>query len=103
RRGLRPPEARPTPPPPRMPRRAAGADRSDVLRASPRLAFDNAGYAYAIASDGPQPLYGVTQNERSSSAPLAWAFGDGRVGQSYLFERDGAFYEARVSYYQSVH
>ena len=86
-----------------MARTAARADRSDVLRASPRLAFDNAGYAYAIASDGPQPLYGVTQNERSSSAPLTWAFGDGKVGQSYLFERGGAFYEARVSYYQSVH
>src|SRR4029079_6337331 len=86
-----------------MARKAARADRSDVLRASPRLTFDNAGYAYAIASDGPQPLYGVTQNERSSSAPLTWAFGDGKVGQSYLFERDGAFYGAPVSYYQSVH
>jgi len=86
-----------------MARTAARADRSDVLRASPRLTFDNGGYTYAIAADGAQPIYGVTQNERSSSAPLTWAFGDGKVGQSYLFERDGGFYEARVSYYQSVH
>jgi hypothetical protein len=86
-----------------MARTAMRADQSDVLRASPRLTFDNAGYAYAIVSDTTRSLYTVAKNEQSSSAPLTWAFGDGKVGQSYLFERDGAFYEARVSYYQSVH
>ena len=85
-----------------MARTAMRADRSDVLRASPRLTFDSAGYAYAIVSDGARPHYRVAKNERSSSAPLTWAFGEGKVGQSYLFERDGAFYEARVSYYHSV-
>src|SRR5262249_8542528 len=39
----------------------------------------------------------------SSSAPLAWTFGVGNVGQSFLFTRDGAFYEARVSYFDSIH
>jgi len=48
-------------------------------------------------------MYSVSDGSRSSSAPLAWAFGAGKVGQSFLFERDGAFHEARVSYYDAVH
>jgi hypothetical protein len=36
------------------------------------------------------------------SAPLAWAFGRGNVGQSYLFERDGQLHESRVSYYEMI-
>jgi cytochrome c554/c'-like protein len=85
-----------------MARTAARADRSDVFRASPRLTFTSSGFAYSIASDGARLLYRVAKNGEASSAPLTWAFGDGKVGQSYLFERDGAFYEARVSYFRSA-
>jgi hypothetical protein len=35
-------------------------------------------------------------------APLAWSFGDGRIGQSYLFERDGNFFESRASYFGNL-
>jgi Cytochrome c554 and c-prime len=44
----------------------------------------------------------VSDGKTPRSAPLAWAFGAGRVGQSFLFERDGAIHEARVSYYDSI-
>ena len=33
---------------------------------------------------------------------MLWAFGRGRAGQTYVFERDGAFYESRVSFYQAL-
>jgi hypothetical protein len=82
---------------------AMDAARSDVLHAAPRLTFDSGGYAYEIVSTDGRTLYTVTDGTRSSSAPLTWAFGVGSVGQSFLFTRDGAFYEARVSYYESAH
>jgi len=86
-----------------MARTAGRADRSDVLRETPQLTFNSAGYAYSIVSEGARSLYRVAKDGQASSAPLTWAFGDGKVGQSYLFDRDGAFYEARVSYFRSVH
>ena len=86
-----------------MARTAIEAERSDVLRASPRLTFDSGGYSYRIESDAGRSLYTVTDGTRSASAPLSWAFGMGHVGQSFLFSREGVFYEARVSYYESMH
>jgi hypothetical protein len=86
-----------------MARTATTAARSDVLRVSPRLNFTSAGYSYEIVSEGAAPTYTVSDGERSASAPLAWVFGVGSVGQSFMFERDGAFHEARVSYYESLH
>lgn len=85
-----------------MARTAARAEDSLVLRGSPRLTLEKNGYAYAIVSSPEGPLYRVAKDQQSVSAPLTWAFGDGKVGQSYLFERNGALYEARVSYYQST-
>jgi hypothetical protein len=85
-----------------MARTAMRADQSDVLRGSSRLTFSSSGYAYAVVPEGAQSIYRVTKNGRTSSAPLTWAFGDGTVGQSYLYEREGAFYEARVSYFRSA-
>jgi hypothetical protein len=83
----------------RMARTAMPAGESEVLRARPLLRFRSGGYTYEIAKGG----YSVTDGTRSAVAPLRWAFGDGRVGQTYLFERDGTFHEARVSYYDSLH
>lgn len=86
-----------------MARTAASAQQSDVLRASRRLTFESGGYSYEIASDDRRSLFTVVNGTRSSSAPLTWVFGVGKVGQSFLFNRDGAFYEARVSYFASIH
>jgi hypothetical protein len=86
-----------------MARTATTAARSDVLRAVPRLTFRNGSYEHEIVSSGEPPVYTVSDGQRSLSAPLAWVFGVGSVGQSFLFERDGAFHEARVSYYESLH
>jgi Cytochrome c554 and c-prime len=86
-----------------MARTAMAADRSGVLQKAGRLTFQSGRYSYQIVSDGRQSLYTVSDGEHSSSAPLGWAFGLGNVGQSFLFERDGVFHEARVSYYEAVH
>jgi hypothetical protein len=36
------------------------------------------------------------------SQPVQWAFGNGEVGQTYVFKRDSKFYESRVSFYPSL-
>ena len=57
-------------------------------------------HAFTIASTGPQPTYTVSDGTRSACRRRsAWAFGVGKVGQTFLFERDGGLHEARVSYY----
>jgi len=85
-----------------MARTAISADRSDVLDAK-GLTFSSGSYSYKIASDGDRlPLYTVSSGTESSSARLTWAFGAGKVGQSFLFDRDGTIHEARVSYFDSI-
>jgi cytochrome c553 len=86
-----------------MARTAAKAERSEILHTIDRLTFKTGDYSYEIVSNGQQSRYTVSNGAHAGSAPLAWAFGVGSVGQSFLFERDGAFHEARVSYYDAIH
>lgn len=81
-----------------MARTGLRAAQSDVLRTRERMTFRAGSYSYAIAG----AVFSVTDGQTTRSAPLAWAFGAGRVGQSFLFARDGQLHEARVSYYDTV-
>ena len=85
-----------------MARTGDRAADSDILRARSTLTFAADRFSYTIDRQDSQVLYTVTDGERSVSAPLAWAFGAGKVGQSFLFERNGRLHESRVSYYDSI-
>jgi Cytochrome c554 and c-prime len=85
-----------------MAQTASRSDRSAVLQAHDRLTFRGAGFSYTMTRTGGNTLLTVSDGAQLLSAPLAWAFGRGNVGQSYLFERDGRFHESRVSYYDSI-
>ena len=83
---------------------AMHAENSEVLRSHANLNFSFLGYRAEIKRDGPNSNYSLTDGKESRTAPLLWAFGTGRVGQSYLFKKpDGKFYEARVTYFSSLH
>jgi hypothetical protein len=85
-----------------MGRTAEYADDAEILHAHADLSFSVGVYRYLIKSDAKHSLYTVTDGTQTLSSPLLWAFGTGRVGQSYLFKReDGHFYEARVTYFES--
>src|SRR4029077_1113436 len=86
-----------------MARTALPVADSDILATRERLTFQAGKISYQIATAGGKSGYDVTHGTPSLSAPLTWSFGDGHVGQSYLFERDGNFYESRVSYFDSLH
>jgi len=73
-----------------------------ILKTHPLLTFKNGPYSYRIERKGDQSIYTVTDGQQSIVVPVGWAFGLGRAGQTYIFEKDGAFYESRVSYYSEI-
>jgi len=66
-----------------------------ILRDNPDLTYREGPYTYTIRHG----VYSVTNGTDTITAPLAWAFGLGGVGQTYVFERNGKWHESRVSYY----
>jgi len=52
--------------------------------------------------NGGKPELSVTDGRDTITASLQWAFGTGEVGQSYLFQRKGSYFESRVSYFGSL-
>ena len=79
------------------------ADNSEVLRSHTKMNFAVGRYRYEIKADAKGSTYSVTDGDRTSTATLLWAFGTGKVGQSYLFKRGGGnFYEARVTYFDTL-
>jgi hypothetical protein len=86
-----------------MARAAMSASLSEILHAHPLMTFGPGKYNYRIESRTGKSLYSVSNENQSLSFPLLWAFGTGRVGQSYLFKKPGAdFFEARVTYFQTL-
>src|ERR1044071_7720704 len=72
-----------------------------ILTRNPRLTFRNGSFSYEITRQGSQSTYTVSDGENKISEPLLYCFGN-RIGQTYLFRRQGTFYETRVSYYQPL-
>jgi hypothetical protein len=77
---------------------------SQVLRSHPRLTFRNGPYAYEIACRGDRCTYTVTDGARTISEPITWAvgFGVSRVGQTYVFQHNGSYYESQVSFFNQT-
>lgn len=75
------------------------ARESDFLKNNPDLAFRDGNFSYSIRRKGDQTIYSVTDGTASMNAPIEWAFGAGIEGQTYLFRRAGAWYEASASFY----
>jgi hypothetical protein len=82
-----------------MGRAAEKVEECRVLESRPSLTFKDGPYAWRIERQGRQSRYTVTDGKATISVPLAWCFGKGEAGQTYIFERGGQFHESRVSYY----
>ena len=67
------------------------------------LQGEDGGYKYEIAPQpGADPVYAVTDGMASLRIPLTWVVGQGVTGQTYLFEREGRWYESRLSFYPAL-
>jgi Cytochrome c554 and c-prime len=78
------------------------AQTSEVLRSNPRLTFRAGPYSYEIVRRGEQSIYTVTDGANTISEPIAYSFGQGKAGQTYVFQHNGSFYESRVSFYRDI-
>lgn len=85
-----------------MARTLKRAAESEVLVVNPLLKFRAGARTYEIATREGASLYSVTDGERSASVPLGWAFGAGKVGQTWVYEKDGAVHESRVSWLEGI-
>ena len=79
------------------------AKEAAILRANPKMSVTRDGYTWQIERAGDETFYSVTDGKETYSTRLGWAFGQGSAGQTYLFERDGYWYESMVSYYSALH
>ena len=75
---------------------------SDFLKNNLDLSFRSGKFSYSIRREDNTSTYSVTDGIGSISASIEWAFGAGIVGQTYLYRRDGAWYEAAVSFYPEL-
>jgi hypothetical protein len=73
-----------------------------ILKEHPQLTFASGPYKYTITRDGDRSIYSVTDGTATITVPIGWALGLGEAGQTYVFERNGVYYESRVSFYQAT-
>ncbi len=78
------------------------AAESKFLIAHPNMVLKRGRYIYKIELRQGQALYSVTDGQRTLSAPLVWAFGDGVVGQAFVFFFHGAYEEAEAAFYPNL-
>ena len=73
-----------------------------ILRDHPLLTLKANGYSYKIERKGDQSLYSVTDGKDTLTVPIGWSFGLGAAGQTYVYAKDGKYYESFVSYYAKI-
>jgi hypothetical protein len=81
---------------------ATQAANSEILHERARLSLQLGPYSYQVSHNNDATTYSVSDAHNSISAPLAWAFGLGQKGQTYLYQRNGSFYESRLSFYKTL-
>jgi hypothetical protein len=79
------------------------ASECQVLTSHPDLSVKLGRYQYRITTAHGLSMYTVSDGQRSISAHLVYALGQGNAGQTYLFVYRGSFYESQVSYFNVIH
>jgi hypothetical protein len=80
-----------------MAKTATRAADSELLKQH-ALSYKLGPYTYQAARSGDAATYSVTEGTNTFKASLQWAFGI-RMGQSFLFERNGGIFMAPLTYY----
>jgi hypothetical protein len=75
---------------------------SKVLIDNPSMTFRSGPYTYEIKRQGSQSSYTITDGKETVTLPVLYAFGQGKAGQTYVLQYEGAFYESLVSYYNEI-
>jgi hypothetical protein len=75
---------------------------SKILTENQKMTFRAGPYSYEITRKGDQSFYTVTDGKETISLPILFAFGQGKAGQTYVLQNDGAYYESLVSFYNEI-
>jgi hypothetical protein len=73
-----------------------------ILQSHPRMTFRDGAYQYQMVTENGRTTYSVTDGRNTFTVPLGWALGQGRAGQTYIYEKNGRHYESRVSYFEAI-
>jgi hypothetical protein len=82
---------------------AVSAENSEVARTHDVLRLQIGPFHYELQSVQGKIILQVNDGKTSASLPLHWSFGVGHIGQTYVYEQNGNYYESHVSYYSAVH
>ena len=85
-----------------MARALTSVAQCGILKDHMDLRFREGVYQSSIRREGEGSVLSVTDGRQTLVAPLLWAFGNGKAGQTYVFEYAGALYESRASFFKSV-
>jgi hypothetical protein len=75
---------------------------SEALRKHRALTFQLDPYKYSLLTDSSKTVYSVTNGAQTLSQEPQWAFGAGHMGLTFVYQRDGDFYESHLSYYSAI-
>lgn len=78
-------------------------EQASILTEHPLLTASYGKYAYRIERKGDQSLYSVTDGAGTLTMPIRWVLGaSSALGQTYILEKDGKFYESRMSWFREL-
>jgi hypothetical protein len=78
------------------------ANAGSLHEAQDRLTFKIGAYTYRITNAHGRPTLKVSKGAASDSAVLLWAFGMGRIAQTYVYEENGRLRESHLSFYTAL-
>jgi hypothetical protein len=73
-----------------------------ILKKHSDMQFREGPYLTHIKREGDRSVITVTDGKDTFSIPILYALGQGKAGQTYVFEFQGVFYESRASYYDAL-
>ncbi len=74
---------------------------AEILQQHDHLSFGVGPFHEEIVSKGEKTVLTVSDEKTSLAVDLLWAFGVGHMGQTYVYRRDGSFYESHLSFFAS--
>ena len=78
-------------------------EQGRILIDHPLLTATDGKYSYRMERKGDQSVYSVTDGTDTIAMPIRWAMGaSSALGQTYILEREGKFYESRMSWFRKL-
>jgi len=86
-----------------MARAAVRAADAEILRQHDHLSFRLGPYREEIVNKGEKSVLTVTAGDGAAplSVDLLWAFGVGHMGQTYVYQKNGSYYESHLTFFAS--